>query len=466
MKRSLLLFTFLLVINSLHFAQFNQWVDAGNMLSVREDHTATLLQNGRVLIVGWESNVAELYDPATDNFTPTGSTIKNHRQGLTATLLNDGKVLIAGGVNAQNTAELYDPLTGNFQLIDTLNNVHCYHTATLLNDGRVVIAGGQNNFGPQTHAVCEIYDPLTNKFTLTIDSLNDHRSGHRAVLLQDGKVLIIGGIQTTTPGSGIYLNTCEIYDPASDTFILTQNLNQPRAGHQATLLKDGKVLVTCGAYYQKYGEIYNPVTGIWAPTGEMSTARRGYHTATMLHDGKVLIAGGYADLPITSAEIFNPVTNSFNIIDSMKTPRSSYCAIKLNDGSVLVTGGYNGTMVVNSAERYLVDTSEVVSVREVNNSQGKIPHEYQLLQNYPNPFNPNTKIRYAIPRLRGDKRGGLVTLKVYDVLGNEIAVLVNEYKPAGVYEVVFDAYILPSGLYFYKLQSGSFTETKKMILLR
>ena len=100
--------------------------------------------------------------------------------------------------------------------------------------------------------------------------------------------------------------------------------------------------------------------------------------------------------------------------------------------------------------------------------------EFRLEQNYPNPFNPSTIIRYAIPLLGGDERGGLVTLKVYDVLGDEIATLVDEYKLAGSYEVEFEASSgnrspsggLASGIYMYQLRVGEFVETKKMILLQ
>ena len=81
-------------------------------------------------------------------------------------------------------------------------------------------------------------------------------------------------------------------------------------------------------------------------------------------------------------------------------------------------------------------------------------------ENYPNPFNPSTKISYSI------KEEGLVTLKVYDILGKEIATLVNENKPAGIYEVEFNASALPSGMYIYKIQSGSFTDVKKMLLTK
>jgi hypothetical protein len=98
----------------------------------------------------------------------------------------------------------------------------------------------------------------------------------------------------------------------------------------------------------------------------------------------------------------------------------------------------------------------------VNEDEGSlsIPKEYNLAQNYPNPFNPSTTVNFSVPSSE------FVTLKVYDVLGNEIATLVNEEKPAGSYEVEFSADGLTSGIYFYKLQAGSFVETKKMILLK
>jgi hypothetical protein len=90
----------------------------------------------------------------------------------------------------------------------------------------------------------------------------------------------------------------------------------------------------------------------------------------------------------------------------------------------------------------------------------EIPNSISLSQNYPNPFNPSTTIRYSIPISE------FVTLKIYDVLGNEIVILVNEDKPAGSYEVEFDAAVLVSGIYFYKLQAGNFIEMKKMILMK
>jgi hypothetical protein len=92
--------------------------------------------------------------------------------------------------------------------------------------------------------------------------------------------------------------------------------------------------------------------------------------------------------------------------------------------------------------------------------QQTAPSEFQLSQNYPNPFNPSTKIKYSIPQ------SSIVELKVFDILGNEIATLINEEKSAGIYEATWYAQNLPSGVYFYQLRAGSFLETKKMLLVK
>ena len=111
--------------------------------------------------------------------------------------------------------------------------------------------------------------------------------------------------------------------------------------------------------------------------------------------------------------------------------------------------------VSNWSETWSFTTSSPTSVREEN-----VPEEFSLYQNYPNPFNPETKIKYTMPS------SSIVTLKVYDVLGNEITTLVNKEKQPGIYEVEFNASNFSSGIYIYRLQTGSFIETKKMMLLK
>jgi hypothetical protein len=445
----------------------NSGVQVGAMTYARQDHTATLLADGRVLIVGWTSNTAEIFDPATGSFATTGATVANHRQGLTATRLNNGKVLIAGGVNAQRVAELYDPATGLFTLTDSLRVVHAYHTATLLPDGRVLIAAGQDNAGPQTHAVAEIYDPAAETFVLT-DSLNGHRSSHTATLLPDGNVLITGGIQTTTPGSGMTLLSCEVYDLSSGSFAMAPPMRSARVGHSATLLGTGSVLIGGGAWSSNRSEIYNPVLRTWTQTDTMTVIRRNNHTATLLTDGRVLLAGGFVNDVTPTVEVYDPVTNAFTTRDTMTTRRTDHASTRLMDGDVLITGGYNGSTALTSAQ--LFDGSVPTGVRSDDGSGGTRTHPVSatLDQNYPNPFNPNSYIGFQIPapRTAAGPELSIVRLAVFDLLGREVAVLVNEKKDPGTYQVRFDGSSLASGVYIYRLEAGTFVQSKTLMLLK
>ena len=127
---------------------------------------------------------------------------------------------------------------------------------------------------------------------------------------------------------------------------------------------------------------------------------------------------------------------------------------------------FNHADLRTNMQKILVDgMGEVVGVNDKTDEN--IPLKFELSQNYPNPFNPSTTIKYSIPveTFRGTA-SQKVTLKVYDVLGKEVTTLVNKEQSAGGYEVEFNAKKITSGVYFYKLQAGSFTETKKMLLLR
>lgn len=118
------------------------------------------------------------------------------------------------------------------------------------------------------------------------------------------------------------------------------------------------------------------------------------------------------------------------------------------------------TYKLHQGSKWYIDFLFFGPLSDVEDEQTDIPNTFYLNQNYPNPFNPTTKITYSIPEI------SFVTLKVYDVLGNELATLINEEKVAGTYEVDFDAVILSSGVYFYQLKSGEFIDSKKMMLLK
>jgi hypothetical protein len=342
----------------------------GSLITPRVYHTATLLANGKVLIVGGQDQNsseiagAELYDPATGMFTATGS-LAQARMSHSATLLPGGKVLIAGGTHSTpngfqslSSTELYDPATGTFDSnsVPRMINDHYSHTATLLNDGRVLIAGGQYlipNFGGG-QSPAELYDPSAGTFTLATGDLITPRSLHTATLLNDGTVLIAGGSNSYS------IAAAEIYDPATNVFTVSGSLATARNGHTATLLSNGKVLIAggqddcpspCTNSYLSSVEIYDPAARSFLLTGSLSLAR-GFHSASLLNSGSPLIVGGGNFTANTgTAELFNPTNQQFIGAGSLVSRRWGHTATVLNDGAVLIAGGMDFNLV-SRAEIY------------------------------------------------------------------------------------------------------------------
>jgi hypothetical protein len=311
---------------------------------------------------------AELFDSNTGMFTPTTVNMVTARSKHTATLLNGGKVLVTGGLDSNNqplaTAELFDPTTGTFTPASgNMASPRAYHTATLLKDGSVLVTGGLDD--NTALATAELFDPAAGTFTQTKGNMESGRFDHTATLLDHGSTLTNGKVILT---GGEKINrtqyaTAELFDPASGTFTPANgDMEKPRAFHTATLLNDGTVLVGGGLVVVGINiyaaltsaELFDPNTEMFTATkGSMSFARSN-HTATLLNDGTVLVTGGLdRNTTIATAELFGPVNGSFTRTADMATPRAYHTATLLIDGTVLVTGGVDGTgTALATAELY------------------------------------------------------------------------------------------------------------------
>jgi hypothetical protein len=182
-------------------------------------------------------------------------------------------------------------------------------------------------------------------------SMLEPRSGHSATLLPNGKILIAGGMRRNQD----FYKSAELYDPSTGKFAATGEMSERRVGLAAVLLRSGKVFVAggwIGHGCTDVAELYDPTTGKFTVIGKM-TARRGRPSATRLDDGDVLIAGGEEreNESLASAEIFHARTLTFEPVGAMHHARIAHTATLLNDGRVLVAGGYSGS-VSSSAELY------------------------------------------------------------------------------------------------------------------
>jgi hypothetical protein len=321
---------------------------------------AIRLPSGRVLVVGGSSDrdgavptaSAEIFDPETGNWYLTGS-LAAARHSFTATLLQDGKVLVAGGYGATGilaSTELYDPAAGAWSPAGNLGVKRMLSTASLLPDGSVLVAGG---WSPSNLGSAELYHPGTGTWVQT-GSLATGRREHAATLLSSGKVLVTGGYG---PDEGLETRP-EIYDPVTGTWEVTGPLYRERCRHTATLLPQGEILVAGGegqsGWPMALAELFHPETGTWTLTASLGVARQS-HTATLLPNGQVLVVGGTDSKGATtlaSAIRYEPLQGIWTETGNLALSRRLHAAAALANGQVLVVGGVGEEGVLASAELY------------------------------------------------------------------------------------------------------------------
>jgi hypothetical protein len=431
------------------------------MSSPRNNHTATLLSNGKVLIAGGfngggATNSAELFDPATETFTALSSTLSAARNVHTATVLPGGKVLIAGGQNgttASDTADLFDPISNTFTAISsTMSSPRYFHSATLLPDGNVLIAGGTP--GGVISNTADLFDPTSARFTPVTAVMTSARYLHSATLLPSGEVVLVGGHTGSVGGPTA---SAEVFTYASGSFAAASSLNVARFFPTATLLPNGKVLIAGGqpgTGPTTTAELFDPIAGTFSLLPNQMNIGRYRHTATLLPNGKVLIAGGDTSSVGTgvtnTAELFDPVSETFTLLPSMASPRWSHTATLLPDGKVLIVGGLSSSdfMVTNTAELFDPLTNSFTTTGSM--SVPRYFHTATLLT--------NGKVLVAggfHPAL-----GGLNTAEVFDEATGTFTLLPNLMATKRYYH---SSTLLPNGRVFIAGGGGSPPPTSPLI---
>jgi large repetitive protein len=331
------------------------WEPTNDLHQPRAGQTATLLTNGKVLIAGGKAASgqalasAEIYDPASGQYTQITAQLPTPVWGHTATGLQDGKVLLTGGYDSSGQplaqAQLFDPSTSRFTTLTPLGTPRTRHTATLLSDGRVLIAGGTD--GTKAVGDLEIYDSATRTFSAAPNALLEPRQNHTTTVLPDGWVLIAGG----SGASGV-LHSAELYEPQDGYIIPVGSLTAARTLASAALLLDGTILVAGGQGADQQdldsAELYDPNTDTFTPlSARMTSVRSGQVGLILPHNGKVLLVGGTSGSQLLStAEVYDPILQTFWEVGSLEAARELFGTnvfALTYPGVLLVSGGLDST---------------------------------------------------------------------------------------------------------------------------
>jgi hypothetical protein len=444
------------------------WTPTGSFVYQRYYHTATVLPSGNILATGGRDgrlalNTCELFDPAGDAGRGRWSErapMASNRERHTATLMPFGRVIVAGGLDdiPIRTCEMYDWQLDRWVAMESMIDVRYEHTATLLRDGRLLVVGSKNY--DRGFTGCEIFylpmlrdesDPLSAPASgewRSTGSLHAGRGKHTATMLSDGRVLVTGGVSNYVP-----VTSCEIYDPSTESWTAVASMHVAREGHTATLLPDGRVMVTGGAGYEETScEVFDPGTnggqGSWMLLAPMQMGRRN-HAAALMKDGILLVTGAWVlGQGAQSCEVFEtsaPASSVWKTVASMNWERSNHTLTSLTDGRVLAAGG---EVYGNQSGTAACEIGELLYV--VGAQEPPAPSAFALEAAYPNPFASRTQLRVSSAAAQS------VDAAVFNLLGARLRVLHRGRMEGGMHILEWDGRddagkALSAGLYFVRM---------------
>ncbi len=322
------------------------WSPAGELSSARAELSLVLLPNGDVLAIGGEasfspSSTVDRFDPKSARWNKVAS-LETARHHHSSVLLADGRVLVAGGIGPQHarlsSVEIFDPKSNDWKAAAPLSSARSNHAATMLPSGQVLLVGGRDG-NDQCTASCTLYDPAKDVWSAAVDL--PHAVCDLSLLSRADVVLALGGASRDAVRGML------AYSIGSSSWSKRAAPTARRQAHAATLLTDGRVLISGGNAAGQGArlsstEVYHPSRDQWQTAAALSRPRVA-HSVTLLADGRLLVSGGRDEDNLATTQILNVDENRWQPGPAMPAARSAHRAVRLSDGRVLVAGGYLGT---------------------------------------------------------------------------------------------------------------------------
>ena len=489
------------IVPNLIFAQYVQQgpklVGAGSVFSSLQGNSVAISSDGNTMIVGGPSDnlgigAVWIFTRSSGVWTQQGpklvgtGAIGKALQGSSVAISSDGNTAIVGGYQDNNNTGAVWVFTrsggvwtqqGN-SLVGTgaIGFAKQGRSVAISSDGNTAIVGGSED-NIEAGAVWVftrsggIWSQQGPKLVGT-GAVGNSLQGFSVDVSSDGNTAIVGGYSDNTNTGAVWVFTRSggVWTQQGPKLVGTGAVGNGRQGFSVAISSDGGTIIEGGHFDNARAGaawIFTRSSGVWTQQGSKlvgsnaaGNGSQGY-SVDVSSDGNLVIIGGLSDnIGAGAVWVF---TRSITVwaqlgpklvgTGAIGNAFQGHSVAISSDGGTLVVGGYVDNANTGAVWVFVNQATDV-------EDEGKIITNFSLQQNYPNPFNPSTKISWQSPV------GSHHKIKVYDVLGNEVATLVDEFRPAGSYVVNFDAEGLTSGIYFYKLQVGNFVETKKMILLK
>lgn len=461
MKKGILVFLLGVFATSLLAQNYGSWSETDSLSEKTQNHYGIVLYNQNILITGgitpsngYGSSKTEIFNISTQKWN-TGISMNKGRSEHSLIQLKDSTILAIGGFK-EGSCEILNKELTEWTYTDSLLMKRFYgQSTTLLNDGRVLLVGGYSDLPivnkPEALKECELYSINTNKWTSLL-VLNTGRYFHTATLLDNGKVLITGG--TSIDNGTIKLNSCELFDPDSNKFSYSSPMHFGRSQHSATKLSNGKVLVVGG--HQNICELYDPKLDRWEDVGNVFLSNGDNKSELISNEEFLLIINS---IPTSGWELYSLKTFESVYYQEFNRNITNQVVQKICDNRVLLIGGEE--TILNN-DLFLIPTNycQIFDFALVSVNSGQLSKSLSTditASCYPNPFNNTANLIFTI------NNPSKVLIEVYNIIGERIGVIHNGFLNKGDHIFNLDMNTYPSGVYIIKAGDNKNTEFTKII---